>query len=69
MSADTAERAVRQHADALVVLGMSQVILGGLVAAVTRPLALTHGSWLAAYLVLVGGVAQYTMGRVAALHQ
>jgi hypothetical protein len=38
-------------------------VLGGLVAAVTGPLALSHGSWLAAYLVLVSGVAQWAMGR------
>ena len=40
------------------VLGTSCVVLGGLVAAVTEPLAVADGSWLAAYLVLVGGVAQ-----------
>lgn len=34
-----------------------------MVAAVTGPLQLAHGSWLAAYLVLVGGVAQYVIGR------
>jgi hypothetical protein len=32
------------------------------VAAVTSPLDLAHGSWLAAYLVLVGGVGQVAMG-------
>lgn len=37
------------------------VVLGGLVAAVTDPLALDKGSWLAAYLVLVCGVAQHVM--------
>lgn len=47
----------------LVLLGAAQVIFGGLVAAVTGPLNLDTGSWLAAYLVLVGGVAQYAMGR------
>lgn len=36
---------------------------GGLVAALTSPLDLPKGSWLAAYLVLVGGVAQCTIGR------
>ncbi|MFB9909643.1 hypothetical protein [Allokutzneria oryzae] len=49
--------------DWLVALGASHVLLGGLVAAVTGPLELRHGSWLAAYLVLVCGVAQYAMGR------
>lgn len=46
-----------------VVLGAGQVVLGGLVAAIAAPLELDHGSWLAAYLVLVGGVAQYVLGR------
>jgi hypothetical protein len=48
---------------ALTVLGVVCVVLGGLVAAVTAPLDLTHGSWAAAYLVLVGGVTQYAMGQ------
>ncbi|HEY6800038.1 MAG TPA: hypothetical protein VI121_05300 [Agromyces sp.] len=39
-------------------LGAALVVAGGLVAAVTSPLALAKGSWLAAYLVLVCGVAQ-----------
>ena len=47
----------------LVGLGAAQVVLGGLVAAVTGPLQLPRGSWLAAYLVLVGGVGQYAIGR------
>lgn len=34
------------------------VVAGGLVAAVTGPMALARGSWLAAFLVLVLGVAQ-----------
>ncbi|MDQ0768900.1 ABC-type multidrug transport system permease subunit [Pseudarthrobacter defluvii] len=38
------------------------VVAGGLVAAVTGPLHLGHGSWAAAYLVLVGGVAQGALG-------
>lgn len=45
-------------------LGACFVVLGGLVAAVTQPLALEHGSWLAAYLVLVCGVAQCAAGMV-----
>lgn len=40
------------------VLGVCFVITGGLVAAVTGPLDLERGSWLAAYSVLVCGVAQ-----------
>lgn len=38
------------------------IVAGGLVAAVTSPLHLEHGSWAAAYLVLVGGVAQGALG-------
>jgi hypothetical protein len=38
--------------------GVTFVVVGGLVAAVTGPLQLDRGSWLAAYLVLVCGVAQ-----------
>lgn len=48
----------------MVVLGGCAVILGGLVAAVSTPLSLERGSWLAAYLVLVCGVAQYTIGTM-----
>jgi len=44
-------------------LGAAQVVAGGLVAAVSGPLSFDQGSWLVAYLVLVGGVAQYLMGR------
>ncbi len=40
------------------VLGVCLVVAGGLVAAATGPLDLERGSWLAAYLVLVCGVAQ-----------
>ena len=45
-----------------VTLGGTAVIVGGLVAAVTRPLAFDEGSWVAAYLVLVMGVAQIGLG-------
>lgn len=45
-------------------LGCVAVVLGGLVAAVTGPLDWAKGSWAAAYLVLVVGVAQYVMGRM-----
>ncbi len=44
------------------VLGTAWVIAGGLVAAVTSPLQLAHGSWAAAYQVLVAGVAQNAFG-------
>lgn len=48
----------------MVVLGGCGVVIGGLVAAVTGPLALDMGSWLAAYLVLVCGVGQYAIGTM-----
>lgn len=44
------------------VIGGIAVVAGGLVAAVTGPLQLAAGSWLAAYLVLVVGVAQLAFG-------
>jgi hypothetical protein len=47
----------------LLVAGAVSVVLGGLVAAVTGPFDLEHGSWAAAYLVLVSGVAQWVMGQ------
>lgn len=50
-------------AAALTIIGVVCVVLGGLVAAVTGPLDLVHGSWAAAYLVLVAGAAQTAMGR------
>jgi hypothetical protein len=45
-------------------LGAAGVLItaGGLVAAVNSAAPFTHGSWLAAYLVLVGGVAQALLG-------
>lgn len=64
MTAGTArEGAALAPPGVLTALGGCCVVLGGLVAAGTAPLQLAHGSWLAAYLVLVGGVAQYAMGR------
>ncbi|MBM7367889.1 hypothetical protein [Gordonia hydrophobica] len=42
--------------------GAALVVVGGLVAAATGPLDLEKGSWLAAYLVLVGGVALIAIG-------
>ena len=40
------------------VIGAGAVVAGGLVAAVTGPAGWERGSWVAAYLVLVVGVAQ-----------
>lgn len=48
----------------LIVAGTGCVVLGGLVAAVTGPLDLPKGSWLAAYLVLVCGVGTRAIGTV-----
>lgn len=53
-------------ASAMIVVGGGFVVLGGLVAAVTAPLGIERGSWLAAYLVLVCGVAQFAIGTVQA---
>ena len=49
-----------------VIVGSAATIAGGVVAAVTRPTGFELGSWLAAYLVLVGGVAQITLGTAQA---
>lgn len=46
--------------------GGTLVVAGGLVAAVNSAAPFAHGSWLAAYLVLVGGVAQIALGVGAA---
>lgn len=53
---------VSRSSIALGVTGLVAVVVGGLVAAVTDPLQVPRGSWLAAYLVLVVGVAQAAMG-------
>ena len=43
-------------------VGSVAVVGGGLVAAVTRPTHFTLGPWVAAFLVLVVGVAQIALG-------
>ncbi len=50
----------------LVLVGSVNVVLGGLIAAITGPTGFELGSWTAAYLVLVGGVAQITLGGAQA---
>lgn len=45
-----------------VVVGVSSVVVGGFVAAVAGPTGFELGSWVAAYLVLVAGVAQVALG-------
>lgn len=44
------------------VIGTLAIVAGGGVAAATRPTGLVVGSWLAAYLVLVAGIAQVVVG-------
>jgi hypothetical protein len=44
------------------VVGVTSIIAGGIIAAVTRPTGFALGSWSAAYLVLVAGVAQIALG-------
>lgn len=60
-----AERA--EATEPFVVAGTISVIAGGLIAALTRPTGFTLGPWVAAYLVLVGGVAQIALGGGQAL--
>lgn len=45
-----------------VVVGFASITVGGVIAAVTRPTDFELGSWLAAFLVLVGGVVQIALG-------
>ena len=49
-------------AGVFIVVGFTAIIAGGLVAAVAGPADLADGSWVAAYLVLVVGVAQLALG-------
>jgi len=49
------------------VVGAVAVVAGGVVAAVTRPTGFEQGSWVAAYLVLVGGVGLMALGTGQAL--
>jgi hypothetical protein len=46
---------------AALVLGTAMILAGGMVAAVNSASPFGHGSWLAAYLVLVGGVSQVVL--------
>ncbi|EGD53892.1 hypothetical protein [Gordonia neofelifaecis] len=54
--------ALAVRVDAFTACGAAFVVAGGLVGAVTGPLDLAKGSWLAAYLVLVCGVALIVIG-------
>lgn len=44
------------------VVAVACVVFGGVVAAVTRPTGFELGPWVAAFLVLVGGVSQLALG-------
>jgi hypothetical protein len=46
----------------LFVVGGVSIVAGGLTAAVTGPTGWQHGPWVAAFLVLVAGVAQVGLG-------
>lgn len=43
-------------------LGSASILAGGVVAAVSRPTGFEQGPWVAAFLVLVAGVAQLSLG-------
>jgi hypothetical protein len=47
---------------AFVAVSGALIVAGGLVGAVNSAAPFAHGSWVAAYLVLVGGVAQLLLG-------
>lgn len=49
-------------ASVFLIVGSGCIVVGGSVAALTGPAGLDRGSWLAAYLVLVGGAAQIVLG-------
>lgn len=55
-------RRVDGYTWAFVAVAGVMIVAGGLVAAINSAAPFAHGSWLAAYLVLVGGVAQLLLG-------
>jgi hypothetical protein len=61
---NTADRLVAcwPAARPFVVIGATCIVAGGVVAALSRPTDFDLGPWLAAFLVLVGGVAQLALG-------
>ncbi len=58
----TVSRARWRAARPFVLVAGAAIVLGGLTAAVSGPLGVEHGSWAAAYLVLVVGVGQLVLG-------
>lgn len=62
MKQSRAQHAKAPHYAGLAV-GYSAVFVGGIIAALTSPLGITKGSWLAAYLVLVAGLSQLLLSH------
>ncbi len=60
LTSDAAQR--WRVASPLLIAGGLSIVAGGLVAAVTGPTNWERGSWVAAFLVLVAGVAQIGVG-------
>lgn len=46
-----------------IAVGYLAIFAGGIIAAITAPLGLEKGSWLAAYLILVAGLAQLLLSH------
>lgn len=62
MTHPSARRTDRASPNLFCLIGTAWVASDGLVAAVTGPLSVEYGSWVAAYQVLVGGLAQCGFG-------
>lgn len=61
-SSSEADRLIRRSARPFVVMGFACVVGGGLLSAAAAPSPSYFSSWVVAYLVLVGGVAQLAWG-------
>ncbi|GAB2524053.1 hypothetical protein [Paramicrobacterium agarici] len=59
--------AIRRSSIPFLWVGTIAIIVGGLIAAVTSPLNLEHGSWASAYIVLIVGVALIFFGVTQSL--
>jgi hypothetical protein len=59
---DTVRQRVDGYTWAFTAVAGTMIVAGGVVAAINSAAPFAHGSWLAAYLVLVGGVAQLLLG-------
>jgi hypothetical protein len=60
--ADQAEIAVPRSFRPFLAAGAGSIVAGGAVAAATSPTGWDHGSWVAAFLVLVTGISQIGLG-------